>query len=329
MAHSTILLTGANGSLAIPAIKYLLANYPNHQAVLTVRNPAGSDPNTKQLRNTIAPYENRVSVRALDLSDLSSVRAFATSLAADIASGAVPPLTSIICNAYYWNLATAPGLTHDGFEKTFQINHLAHAILVQRLLESFGPTDGSSSPCGRIVLFGSDAIFPGKNGLEKYPPRLPEKMESMAKPSLELENEDHMGHGFQRYAVSKLAVVTWMYALNKHLQKLENTHLKGITAVAINPGNLSDSRALRVNTPMMLHMVSRSIIGPLRPILRLLDPTMRTATAAGKDAIELAVGQRFEGTSGYFTLLEKDKGPADSLDEEKQIALWEKTVEWS
>ncbi|KAJ5669214.1 short-chain dehydrogenase [Penicillium macrosclerotiorum] len=332
MTDGTVLLTGANGSLAIPAIQHLLANYPKHQAVLTVRNPSASDPNTQKLHAILKEFQDRVSVRALDLSDLSSVRTFATTLAADINSGSLPPLTSIICNAYYWNLSTAPEFTGDGFEKTFQVNHLAHAILVQQLLESFGPASNSSevpsARRGRIVVFGSDTIFPGQSNLEKYPPHLPGNLNDLAKPTPETDG-DHMGHGFLRYALSKLAIVTWMYAMNEHFQKPENAPLREIKVVAINPGNLSDSRALRTNTPWMLRTLSRFVIRPFRPVLRLMDPTMRTAAAAGVDVVKLAVDEQFDGASGYFTLLEKSEGPPESRDRDKQAALWEKTTEWS
>lgn len=222
MASSTVLITGANGSVAIPAIQYLLTNYPTIHAVLTVRNSAGSDPNTQKLRAITAPFKDRVIIRDLDLASLASVYGFSITLEADIKGGSIPPLTSIICNAYYWNLASPADFTSDGFERTFQINHLAHSYLVRLLLESFGPADRSAPRSGRVVLFGSDAIFPGKNGLEKYPPRLPENLEELANPDLKLDNNDHMGHGFKRYALSKLAIVTWMYALNKDLQKVRS-----------------------------------------------------------------------------------------------------------
>lgn len=223
MPARTVLLTGANSSLAIPAVQYLLSKYPDHHAVLTVRNPSISNPNTDQLRETIAPFQDRVSIRALDLSDLSAVRDFATTLAADIKTGSLPPLSSIICNAYHWNLVSEPEFTSEGFEKTFVVNHLSHTIIIQQLLESFGPAqDNTETRNGRIVLFGSDAIFPGKNGLEKYPPQLPDDLEILLNSTPDTD-DDHLGHGFHRYSVSKLAIVTWMYALNSHLQKVSET----------------------------------------------------------------------------------------------------------
>lgn len=40
----------------------------------------------------------------------------------------------------------------------------------------------------------------------------------------------------------------------------QDANLKHITAVAIHPGSLSDSRALRVNTPLMVQYLSKIVI---------------------------------------------------------------------
>jgi NAD(P)-dependent dehydrogenase (short-subunit alcohol dehydrogenase family) len=302
-----------------------------------VRNPSASDPNTRRLLEATAPFKDRVSIRSLDLCDLSAVHSFAISLAAEIASGTVPPLSSIICNAFYWNLTGPPELSTDGFEKTFQINHLAHAALILRLL-------ASCAADARILVFASDAHYPGKNSLEKYAPGLPEvngqqgygSLDFLVHPSKEPKAEnDHMGYGFQRYANSKLAIVTWMYALNCRLHgsttEAGGHKLKeGITVIAVNPGNLSDSRALRSNTPTSLRIMSQIIIKPLSPLLRVMvDPTMRTAKDAGVDVIDLAVGTECLHAEGYFTMRKKDESSAESRDERKQEALWKKTLEWT
>jgi len=210
----TIILTGANSSLAIPAVEHLLAQYPNFTAVLTVRDASENDTNTKKLRTTIAQHPGaKTSIHELDLTNLSAVQAFASSIATEIAQDQLPSLASIICNAYYWNLSGPAETTKDGYEKTFQVIHVAHAALVLQLLGSFGP-DG-----GRVVLFSSDAHCPGKNSLEKYPPAIPNDLELLVKPAAD-DPPDNFGRGFQRYAVSKLAVVMWMYALNRYLEKV-------------------------------------------------------------------------------------------------------------
>ncbi len=210
----TILLTGANSSLAIPAVEHLLTNYPDFTAVLTVRNSSDNDTNTKKLRTTIAQHPSaKTSIRELDLANLPAVHDFASSIAAEIAQDRLPPLASIVCNAYYWNLSGSAESTKDGYEKSFQVIHVAHAALVLRLLGSFAPNGG------RVVLFSSDAHWPGKNSLEKYPPAIPNDLELLVKLAAN-ESPDNFERGFQRYAVSKLAVVMWMYALNRYLKKV-------------------------------------------------------------------------------------------------------------
>lgn len=104
--------------------------------------------------------------------------------------------------------------------------------------------------------------------------------------------------------------------------------LSNITAVVINPGNLSDSRALRTNTPWMLFFMSKLVIQPFRFLLRFIDPTMRLASQAGVDVIDLATNKAYPGDRGYFTLLKKDVSAPDSLNEETQQKLWVKSMEW-
>ncbi|KAL3440973.1 NAD(P)-binding protein [Aspergillus insuetus] len=309
----TIIITGANGSLATPATELLLSKYPNYTLILTARNT-----------DTIRAHNGtkNVSIRELDLSDLSAVHDFATSIASEIQAGTLPPLASIICNAYYWNLRLAPEITSDGFERTFQINHIAHATLVLRLLGQFDRKAG-----GRIVLFSSDAHWPGKNGLEKIPPAIPDELGELVVLQQD-ETADVMGRGFQRYANSKLAIVMWMYALNRHLES--DLALNKITAVAVNPGNLADSRALRVNTPVFLKIMSLLIIRPFLFLLRRFsDPTMRTSAEAAADIVDFATNTTSAGERGYYTLSQKDESSPDSLDKAKQAAIWSKTIEWA
>ncbi|KAE8375366.1 hypothetical protein BDV26DRAFT_267994 [Aspergillus bertholletiae] len=327
----TVLVTGSNGSLAMPMVEHLLQTYPQLALVLTVRNPSAKDVNTKQLLNITAPHRDRVHVRGLDLARLSDVHQFTDSLAADITAGTLPPLSSIICNAFYWNLTGEVITTPDGFEQTWQVTYLAHAALVLRLLGSFGSKPDAA--IGRIVLFSSDAHLPGKNGLEAYPPTLPDDLDSLKTttspeaPAGGNQAENPLGRGFQRYANAKLAVTMWMYALNARLESATSP-VHDVTAIAVNPGNLTDSRALRVNTPAKLQFLSRFIIQPLRPLLQFKDHTMRTAAEAGVDVAELAVGPEFADAKGYFTWKKQDTSSPESLDPAKQQKLWEKTLEW-
>lgn len=213
---ATIILTGANGSLAIPAVHFLLQQSPSYTLVLTVRDDSDQDPNTNSLRRVLAGYpQAQASVRRLDLCDLSSVREFAKGIAREISAGELPPLASIVCNAYYWNLNRPFEVTKDGIEKTFQVIHVAHVALILLLIDSF------QSRLARIVLFSTDAVFPGQNSLEKLPPAIPDDLNLLAHPSPD-GKQDPFAYGFQRYANAKLAVVTWGLELNRRLEKVRS-----------------------------------------------------------------------------------------------------------
>ncbi|KAK3314357.1 hypothetical protein B0H66DRAFT_504330 [Apodospora peruviana] len=323
MAGGSILITGANGSIAIPLVKYLLTHSPDYTLVLTVRDASSKDVNTNQLREVIAQHPGgaKATVHSLNLFRLAAVHEFAQTITTQISQGVLPPLASIVCNAYYWNLVRPVEFTEEGFEKTFQATHLAHAALVLRLLGSFGPDGG-----GRVVFFSTDAIFPGKNSLEKITPAIPDDLELLVKPDQD-KPVDNLAHGFHRYANAKLAAVMWACALNRHLEK--DPKLNKIAAVAVNPGNISDSRALRTNTPGMLVFLSKFVLGPLRPLASFLDPTMRTSAAAAEDVARLATNDAHPGERGYFTLLKRDESPPDTKDEKKQEELWVRTARWA
>lgn len=158
----SVLITGANGSLGIHAVDYILRNHADSTAILTVRNTSDADRNTKTLRETIARYPGaKASIHQLDLSSLTAVHEFADKVVQDITNRVYPPLSAIIANAYYWNLVADPEITSDGYDKTFQVGHIAHVALVLRLLGSFGPNGG------RVVLFSGDAHWPGQNSCKR------------------------------------------------------------------------------------------------------------------------------------------------------------------
>jgi NAD(P)-dependent dehydrogenase (short-subunit alcohol dehydrogenase family) len=212
MATGTVLITGANGSLGIPSVKYLLTNYDTYTALLTVRNP--SDENTQKLRAALSTFpKERYSIRPLDLGSLSAVKDFAAEIKIEIAAKKTAPLAAVICNAYTWSIVNGLKFTADGYESSMAINHLAHLKLVLGLLDVFDPDHG------KIVVLGSDSHYPGKSGLEKFPPQLPEDLDLLIKPGPDKEGEE-VGRGFQRYGLSKAAAIMCAYQLQKRLSKV-------------------------------------------------------------------------------------------------------------
>jgi NAD(P)-dependent dehydrogenase (short-subunit alcohol dehydrogenase family) len=136
----------------------------------------------------------------LDLSKLRSVRACAERfLALD------EPLHVLLNNA---GVAGSRGLSADGFERTFGINHLGHFLLTELLLERLR----RSAP-SRIVNVASKAHYRAQ-GIDWSGLREPTKSRT----------------GFPEYAVSKLCNV--LHA--KHLaQRLAGS---GVSTYALHPG---------------------------------------------------------------------------------------------
>lgn len=98
---STIVITGANGSRAIPAVEHALLKYPDYTLILTVRNTSANDVNTQRLQSVLTKYpNNKSSIIKLDLANLSAVQDFAQSTVTNIATGTIPPLATIVCDAY-------------------------------------------------------------------------------------------------------------------------------------------------------------------------------------------------------------------------------------
>ncbi|KAI1139190.1 putative short-chain dehydrogenase [Hypoxylon sp. FL0543] len=316
----TVILTGANSSAGLYASEHLLKKYPQYTAIFTVRSTADTDVNTNSLRAIVSRYPKaKASIHQLDLADLTAVHNFATQISNDIAGGQYPPIKSIICNAYYWNLVDDSKLTVDGFDTSIQVGHIAHVALILRLLDRFSP-DG-----GRIELLSSIAHYRKKTAMSPYLPEIPDDLDLLIHPK---PDPDKQGRGFQRYGTLKLVITTWLYPLNEYLQK--DPKLSKITAVAINPGNLGDSRAFRTNTPNSIKYMQKFVMKPLMPLIRrFADPTFRPSSEAGVDIIELGVGKADDGERGYYTLLEKDEPDPVVLDKETQHKIWVKSAEWA
>eukprot|EP00958_Prasinococcus_capsulatus_P000264 scaffold21_cov368-Prasinococcus_capsulatus_cf.AAC.3 len=74
-------------------------------------------------------------VEECNLADLSSVKAFAETMAKE-------GLDVLVCNgAVYFPQATEPTFTKDGFEESVGVNHIAHFYLVEKLLGTLQKSD--------------------------------------------------------------------------------------------------------------------------------------------------------------------------------------------
>ena len=150
----------------------------------------------------------------LDLGDLASVRECARQF---LARG--EPLHVLINNG---GVAGARGITADGFELAFGVNHLGHFALTTALLDCLA----ASAPA-RVVTVSSDAHYQAK-GID---------FEAVRRRTASVT-------GLPEYAVSKLSNVLFTEELARRLDG------RGVTAYALHPGVVASDIWRRVPWPV-------------------------------------------------------------------------------
>ncbi|KAJ5627929.1 short chain dehydrogenase/reductase SDR [Penicillium lividum] len=319
--NGTVLITGANGSLALGFAQSFLSLYPEHTLIATVRNLSPEkDPNTAKLIQLVSKYPNaNVHIEALDLSSLSNVRSFAEKLSTRIRVGELPRLTALICNAASISLGSGQKFTSDGYETTFQVSHLSHYLLVLKLLESMDVHSG------RIVMLGSITHYPEKsNPLYSLKTRIPDDIEELVKPGPDPPSLIY-DRGFQRYGIAKLSNVTFANDLNKRLKK--DPKLSNVSAISMDPGGLPSSRGQAEQKRSVRFMFA--VINFLMPVLKHLTTDFRTTEDSGRDLVAVSLDPMFHVKSGYFVGQIQGSPAAVSEDLESQKRLWDACWRWA
>lgn len=217
--EGTVIITGATGSMAIEAVQQLLSFHPHLTVVGTVRNAnkCPKSPQLLRLQSIRQQYpERRLILENVDLNSLKDVRSFADRLSGQVTAGELPAISAIICNAFTWSLERGQQFSLDHYESTFQVNHLAHYLLVLKLLPSMNRMSG------RIIMLSSEIHDPQHhNPLSRMGASLPTdgNLEVLIKPGPDSPGTEH-DMGWRRYANSKLANVMFMHSLNKRLQNV-------------------------------------------------------------------------------------------------------------
>jgi NAD(P)-dependent dehydrogenase (short-subunit alcohol dehydrogenase family) len=197
------LITGANAGIGqVTAIE--LAKKGIH-VVMATRSEQSTQPLLKQIRQmTRSPESARW--LPLDLADLDSVRACAQSfLALNL------PLRYLINNA---GVAGARGLTKQGFEWAFGVNHLGHFLLTRLLLDRLKQT-----PEARVVTVASRAHLLALRGIS---------WDTLQRTTQSLTTA-------KEYGVSKLANILFSAELGRQLLG------SGVSSYSVHPGVVSTS----------------------------------------------------------------------------------------
>jgi NAD(P)-dependent dehydrogenase (short-subunit alcohol dehydrogenase family) len=170
-----------------------------------------------------ATGNSAVSFLPLDLADLDSVRACASDF---LARG--EPLHVLVNNA---GVAGHRGLTRQGFELTFGVNHLGHFVLTNALL----PCLQASAPA-RVVTVSSDAYYSAR-GIDWAA----------------LRHRTRGITGMREYAVAKLCNVLFSAELSRRAAGT------GVTTYALHPGVVASDIWRRVPWPVRPLMERRML----------------------------------------------------------------------
>lgn len=145
LSGKTILITGANSGIGFQAARLLAARHA--RVIIACRDPGRGQQAITTLRQEVPGAE--VTLVALDLADLASVRRLAAELRASESK-----LDVLVNNAGV--MAPPLSRTRDGFEMQFGTNYLGHFALTGLLLPLL-----NAAPAPRVVCVSSIAHFTG------------------------------------------------------------------------------------------------------------------------------------------------------------------------
>jgi len=201
LSAKTILVTGCNAGIGFETMRALAAH--GAHAIGLARSEAAA-------REACARAGGATTAVACDLADVTSILA-----AIETVRGLGRPLDAIVANA---GVMGGPLARLYGVEKQFFVNHVAHFLLVTRLL------DLVPDRSGRIVIVSSSASI-------EYAPR----------EGIMFDNLD--GHGNDRplrfYGQSKLANALFARELSRRLAT------RGIAVNSLHPGVIFGTRLMR------------------------------------------------------------------------------------
>lgn len=279
------IVTGANSGTGYEVSKILASK--GVQVILACRSIEKAESAAVKIREEYA--DALLKVMQLDLSDLSSIRAFSKEFLKDYTS------LDILCNNA--GVMQTPNLkTKDGFELQFGTNHLGHFALTGLLLEPLLKTK-----CSRIVTVSSGMHMTGKINFDDL---MQEKKYSRS----------------SAYAQSKLSNLLFTYELQRLLEKNNQTTI----SVGAHPGYASTN--LQYAGPgldggrfwVWLYKITNNLFAQSVEMGAL--PILYAATAENVKGGDYIGPGGLAGMRGYPKKVESSKS---SHDEEVAKNLWE------
>ncbi|MCJ1418822.1 hypothetical protein MMC32_005173 [Xylographa parallela] len=203
-------LTGGTAGLGAGCVETLAQHGPAH-IYFTGRSTAKADALIRKVHNKNA--NANVTFLECDLTSFASVQAVAKRFLATSSR-----LDVLVCNAGI--MAVDAGTSKDGYEIQFQVNHLAHALLIKMLLPLMLQTADRPDADVRIVNLASIAY--------QQAPKIGIDFSSLKSNQASLGPALIPGRKWSRYGQSKLANLLYVQELAKRYPR--------ILSVAVHPG---------------------------------------------------------------------------------------------
>jgi NAD(P)-dependent dehydrogenase (short-subunit alcohol dehydrogenase family) len=302
VSPGTVLLTGPTGGLGRPAV-LAMARRPadaRPDLVLVGRPGAGLEGIADEARAAGAT----VHAVGADLARLADVRAAATRVRELLAAGAVAPLRAIVANAGI-SVADTRGASADGYERTFAVNHLAHAQLIGDLLDAL-------TPPARIMLLGSNTYYLNTvRRILSVPPadwRDPVELATPAPSGV----EPTMRAGGVAYSNSKLAILYYAHELQRRVPD-------GVGVTVFEPGFMPGTSLGREHGAAMMR------VG--RALQRV--PGISSPVRSGPLLASVALDARWAHLrDGAFVVKDRERAVEPfAVDRAREERLWAATAE--
>ncbi|KAH8883512.1 putative short-chain dehydrogenase [Thozetella sp. PMI_491] len=328
-AKGTILITGANGTLATSAVSQIVSKpeYAAYHGLYMVRDASRAPALRSALQAASHPHPH--DIVSLDMSELNSVRKAAAAINARVATGEIPPIRAIILNAGFIEY-TVQTWTTDGFDIGFATNYLGHWLLTLLLLQSM------NKEASRVLTIGSlshDTSSPqtiaGGNYTAKWKVILnSNSTDPVARGTWSSTKDDPSFYcGYRRYSASKLCQVMMIPELQRRLSL--DPALKSISVLGIDPGTVPTDIARR--SFWLVRFLTFSVVIPLMALVSSWfwsNPSVRTPKKSAADILTAAMDLGVRPSSLYMNGCEPGEMSPEARDTDKQLMVWKDTVRY-
>jgi len=300
MVGKVVLITGGSSGLGLESAKRLGA--AGATIVLTSRNLEKGQKAVDEVKRYLAGKkidDPQIYSLVLDLDELESVKEFPSTFQ-ELKLGQIDVLLN---NAGVMAIPNKE-LTKDGYERTFQSNHLGHFVLTAGLFPYLNKDKAT------VVNVASLAYtIAGGKGLE-----------------LDNLNGEKQYGAWTSYGQSKLSNILFTQELQRRAQTTGNDWL---TAVTLHPGTVqTDLARYVIGEEKYNDLKSKGPSGLDSILLRATSLFLKTVEEGASTQVYLASGAEGTLTKGaYYDDCKAQSLPAFARDESKAKLLWEKSEE--